>query len=136
MLRFAISLFIILHGLVHLWYFTLSQRLVEFKPEMGWTGRSWILSSFLGDSIVRPLASTLFVIAAIAFVISGVGVFVRSEWWWAALLGSATFSFVIVFMLWDGSMQMVVQKGLIGFLISLAILLMVLLFKRSFAIPS
>ena len=54
MLRFVISLFIVLHGLVHLWYFTLSQRLVEFKPEMGWSGRSWIFTNFLGDN--NPLA--------------------------------------------------------------------------------
>ena len=50
MLRFLFGTFVVLHGLVHLWYFTLSQRLVEFKPEMGWTGKSWILSNLLGDS--------------------------------------------------------------------------------------
>ena len=132
MLRFLISLFIILHGLVHLWYFTLSQGLVEFKPEMGWTGRSWILSGLLGDTIVRSVASTLFVVAAIALMTSGVGTLLRAEWWQTILLGSAILSFVILFLFWDGSMRMVVQKGLIGFLISLAILLMVLLFKRFF----
>jgi len=131
MLRFLISLFIILHGLVHLWYFTLSQGLVEFKPEMGWTGKSWILSNFLGDSTARSLASALFVLAAIAFVISGVGIFVRAEWWWPVLLGSAIFSSMVLFLLWDGNMQLIVQKGLIGFLISLVILLVLLVFKRS-----
>ena len=44
MLRLVIGLFIVLHGLVHLWYFTLSQRLVEFKPQMGWSGRSWVFT--------------------------------------------------------------------------------------------
>ena len=134
MLRFLISLFIILHGLVHLWYFTLSHGLVEFKPEMGWTGRSWILSGFLGDTIVRSVASTLFVVAAIAFMISGVGTLLRAEWWRTILLGSAILYFMILFLFWDGSMQMVIQKGLIGFLISLAILLMVPLFKQSFVV--
>ena len=134
MLRFLISLFIILHGLVHLWYFTLSHGLVEFKPEMGWTGRSWILSGFLGDTIVRSVASTLFVVAAIAFMIGGVGTLLRAEWWRTILLGSAILSLMILFLFWDGSMQMVVQKGLIGFLISLAILLMVPLFKQSFVV--
>ena len=134
MLRFVIGLFILLHGLVHLWYFTLSQRMVEFKPEMGWTGKSWIFSNLLGDSNTRSLASALFVLAAIAFVISGVGIFVRAEWWWPMSLGSAIFSFVILFLLWDGSMQLIVQKGLIGFLISLLILLALLLLKRSSAV--
>ena len=130
MLRFLFGTFVVLHGLVHLWYFTLSRRLVEFKPEMGWTGKSWILSNLLGDSTTRSLASTLFILTAIAFVISGVGIFSRGEWWWSILLGSAVFSSAILFLLWDGNMQLIVQKGLIGFLISLAILLVLLLFKR------
>ncbi len=130
MLRSLLGLFVILHGPVHLWFFTLSQRLVEFKPEMTWTGKSWIFSNFLGDSTIRFIASTLFVLAAIAFVISGVGIFARAEWWWQMLLGSAIFSSTILFLLWDGSMQLIIQKGLIGFLISLVTLIVLLLFKR------
>jgi hypothetical protein len=130
MLRFLIGLFIILHGLVHLWYFTLSQRLVDFKPEMGWSGKSWLFTGLLGDPTTRLLASVLFVVAAIALVISGVGIFARAEWWWPMLIGSAIFSSAILFVLWDGSTQLVVQKGLIGFLISLVILLVLLVLKR------
>lgn len=130
MFHFLFGLFIILHGLVHLWYFTLSQRLVEFKPEMGWAGKSWLLSNFIGDSNTQSLASALFVLAAIAFVISGVGIFIRAEWWWTALMSSAILSSVIILIFWDGSMQLIVQKGLIGFLISLGILLAMLLLKR------
>ena len=131
MLHFLFGIFVVLHGLVHLWYFTLSQRLVEFKPEMGWTGRSWILSNFLSDATTRFVASILFVLAAIAFVVSGVGIFGRTGWWWSMLLGSAVFSSAIIFLLWDGNMRLVVQKGLVGFLINVAILLVLLLFKRS-----
>jgi hypothetical protein len=134
MLRFLIGLFIILHGLVHLWYFTLSQRLVVFKPEMGWTGKSWILSSLLGDSTTRLLAGALFVLVAIVFVISGVGLFVGAEWWRTALISSAIFSCAIILIFWDGSMQLIIQKGLIGFLISLVMLLVLLLPKGPSAI--
>src|SRR5512134_1985498 len=109
MLRFVIGLFIILHGLVHLWYFALSQRLVEFKPEMGWTGKSWILSNVLGDSITRSLASALFVFATLAFVISGVGMLLRFEGWRTALMVSAFFSCAIILLMWDGNMQLIVQ---------------------------
>src|SRR6266508_6493876 len=122
MFRFLIGLFVILHGLVHLWYFTLSQRLVEFKPEMGWTGKSWIFSTLLGESTTRVLASSLFVLAAIAFAISGFGIFFRAAWWWPMLFGSALFSSVVLLLFWDGGMQLIVQKGLIGFLIGVAIL--------------
>jgi hypothetical protein len=129
MVRFLTGLFIILHGLVHLWYFTLSQRLVEFKPEMGWTGKSWIFSNLLGESTTHVLASSLFVLAAIAFVISGFGIFFRAAWW-PILVGSALLSSVILLLFWDGNMQLIVQKGLIGFLISIAILFILLILKR------
>lgn len=131
MLRSLFGLFVILHGLVHLWYFALSRGLVEFKPEMGWTGKSWLFSSLLGESTTRLAASALFVLAALAFVISGFGIFFRAEWGWTMLLGSAVFSAVILFLLWDGNMSLIVQKGLIGFLISLVILLALLLLKPS-----
>jgi hypothetical protein len=130
MVRFLIGLFIILHGLVHLWYFALGQRLVEFKPEMGWIGKSWIFSNLLGGSITGVLASSLFVLAAIAFVISGFGIFFRAEWWWQMLVGSALLSSVILLLFWDGGMQRIVQKGLIGFLISISILFILLILKR------
>lgn len=133
-LRFLISLFIILHGLIHLWFFTLSQGLVKLQPAMrepGWTGKSWFLKGFLGDSSTRSLASILFVIAAVAFVVSGFGIFFRAEWWWAALLGSAIFSSVIIFSLWDGNLKMLIDKGLVGFLISLMILLGMIFLKRT-----
>jgi len=129
MLRFVISLFIVLHGLVHLWYFTLSQRLVEFKPEMGWSGRSWIFTNFLGDSTTRSLASVLYVLATIAFVVSGIGFLVRAEWWRPVLVGSAVFSAAIILLLWDGGLQLLVNKGLVGFTISVMILAALLLLK-------
>ena len=58
MLAFWSGLFIVLHGLVHLWYVVLSQKLVAFQPEMGWVGRSWLLTNVLGDSPTRSLYFT------------------------------------------------------------------------------
>ena len=40
MLRIFIGIFMLLHGLVHLWYFVMSRGLVELKLEMGWSGKS------------------------------------------------------------------------------------------------
>lgn len=48
MLRISIGIFMLLHGLVHLWYFVMSRGLVELKPEMGWSGKSWLLTNLLG----------------------------------------------------------------------------------------
>ena len=133
MLRFVFGLFMILHGLVHLWFFTLSHGLIKYQPGMrepGWTGKSWLFTGLLGDSNTRLLASVLFVTAAVAFVVSGLGIFFRAEWWSTALIGSALFSSVIILILWDGSLQFAVDKGVIGLLTSLAILVVLLLFKR------
>jgi hypothetical protein len=125
--RILIGLFIVLHGLVHLWYFTLSQGVVEFKPEMGWSGRSWIFTGLLGESATRSLASVLYVFAALAFVVSGIGIFIRAEWWRPLLLGSAIFSSAIIFLLWDGRLKRIMEKGLLGLLISAVIVAAILL---------
>lgn len=129
MLRFLIGVFIVLHGLVHLWYVTLSQRLVEFQAEMGWSGRSWLFTNVLGDATTRSLASVLYVLATIAFVAGGVGIFVRAGWWRPVLVGSAVFSSAIILLFWDGSMQRLVEKGLIGLLINVVILVALLVFQ-------
>lgn len=129
MLRFLIGIFIILHGLVHLWYVTLSQRLVEFQADMGWTGRSWLFSNLLGDATTRLLATAAYVLATIVFVAAGIGILVRAGWWRPVLVGSAVFSSAAIVVFWDGSTEMLVQKGLLGLLINVAILVAVLVFQ-------
>jgi hypothetical protein len=123
MLAFWIGLFIVLHGLVHLWYVVLSQKLVAFQPKMGWTGRSWLLTNVLGDSPTRLLAGLLFVLATIGMVVSGIGVMARGEWWQPVLIGSAVLSSVTLVLFWDGSTDLIVQKGLLGLVINGAILI-------------
>jgi hypothetical protein len=127
--RFLLSLFLVLHGLVHLWYFILSQRFIEFKPEMGWTGRSWLFTNVLGDSATHSLASVFYALAAVAFVTSGIALMFRLDWWRPLLIGSSVFSVAIIFLMWDGRMQLVWNKGLIGALISVVILLALYVLK-------
>lgn len=127
MANFLVGIFIILHGLVHLWYVVLSQKLVEFRPEMGWTGVSWIFTNLLGDSITRLLASVFYSMAAIAMIASGIGIISRGGWSRSLLIGSALLSSATIILFWDGSVQRVVEKGLVGLLISVAILVVVML---------
>jgi hypothetical protein len=129
MLRILFGVFIILHGLVHLWPFVLSRGLVEYKPEMGWTGESWLLTGLVGDSATRLLASIVYVLAAIAFVASGVSLFTRAQWWRPIMLASAVFSAVVILTFWDGRAGLLVEKGLVGFLIDLAIVFLLLVLK-------
>jgi hypothetical protein len=129
MLRILSAIFVVLHGLVHLWYVSLSLGLVEFEPEMGWTGESWLLSRFLGESVTRPLASVVFTLATLVFVVSGAGMLVNTGWWRAGLIGSAIFSTAMVVLYWDGSFEMIVEKGLIALLINAGIIVAVLVTK-------
>jgi hypothetical protein len=128
MLQLLVGIFIILHGLVHLWYVTLSQRLVPFQPEMGWTGKSWLLTGALGEDPTRTLASLLFVLATLGFVVGGIGYLTDLAWWRALLIASAVISAATTLLFWDGSAQYIVQKGLAGFLIDVGILLWLLVF--------
>jgi len=128
MSRILFGIFIVLHGLVHLWYVTLSQRLVEFQPEMGWTGESWLFSPLLGDAATRWLATVLYGLATLGFVMGGIGIFAQQAWWRPLVIGSAAFSAVIILLFWDGGLHMLVEKGLIGFLINVALLVALLIF--------
>lgn len=125
--RWVVGTFIMLHGLVHLWYLTLSQRLVQFEAEMGWTGQSWLLSAFLGDSALRWLATALYAVATLGFVAGGLGLVAQQEWWEPITIATAAVSAVTIVLFWDGGTQMLVQKGLVGLLIDIIILAVLLL---------
>ena len=45
------------------------------------------------------------------------------------VVGSAAFSAVIIFLFWDGEMQMLADKGGIGLLINIAVLVAVLILR-------
>ena len=135
MFRFAIGIFIILHGLVHLWYFTLSQGLVPFKPEMGWSGHSWLFSPTLGSATARSLAGLLYLVAAVLFVVAGAAVLARTGWTRPVLAAAALFSSVLILLFWEGGLQMWMEKGALGLLLNLALLAALWLVKSpSFAI--
>jgi hypothetical protein len=125
--RWALGIFIGLHGLVHLWYLTLSQGLVEFQAEMGWTGQSWLFSTFLGHSALRWLATALYAVATLGFLAGGLGLVAQQEWWEPITIAAASISAVTIVLFWDGGTQMLVQKGLIGLLIDIIILVVLLL---------
>jgi hypothetical protein len=126
--RWALGIFIVLHGLVHLWYLTLSQGLVEFEAEMGWTGRSWLFSAFLAEPATRWLTTGLYAVATLGFVAGGLGHVGQQDWWEPITIAAAAISAVTILLFWDGGTNMLVQKGLIGFLIDIVILA-VLIFR-------
>ena len=129
MFRIIFGVFIVLHGLVHLLYFGQSRRLFELQPGMVWPDGSWAFSRLLGDEATRLLASISYVLAAIGFVAGGTGILISQAWWRPVVVGSAVFSAVIIVLFWDGVVQNLDDKGLIGLLINLAILVALLVLR-------
>lgn len=131
MLKTLIGIIAILHGLVHVWFIVLSQRLVEYQQDMGWTGKSWLLTNLLGDSFTRSLASGFYGLSSLGFVAGGVGLILQQEWWRPLIIVSALLSSVTILFFWDGRLEMIVQKGLLGLMINLGLLVAFWLFRIS-----
>ena len=118
-MRTLVAVFLILHGIFHLWYVTVSLRLIEYKPWMGWSGESWLLTSSLGDGGARTIAAVLYSLAAMGFVASGVGLLMEQPWYRLVLVGSLVFSLIATLLFWDGknSTIMFVEILILGALI-------------------
>lgn len=129
MSRFIVGVFIVLHGLVHLLYSGQSRRLFELQPGMAWPDGSWAFVKLLGDETARLLASVLYTLAAIGFVVGGVGILAKQAWWRPATIGSAIFSAVIVILFWNGQLQKLNDQGLIALIINTAILVALLVLR-------
>lgn len=127
MLKFIIGLFFVLHGLVHLLYFSQSRRLFELQPGMVWPDGSWSFSRLLGDEAARWLAGICCVVAAAGFMAGGLGVMLMQSWWRPMVIGSALLSALLYILFWDGQTAKLADKGAVALLIDLAILVGVFL---------
>jgi hypothetical protein len=129
MLRFIIGAFMVLHGLVHLLYVGQSLRLFELQSGMVWPEGSWAFSRLVGDQATRLVASVSYILAAIGFVAGGAAILLRQAWWRPVVVGSAAFSAVMVFLLWNGKLQRLDNQGGIALLINMAILVALLILR-------
>jgi hypothetical protein len=114
-----IAIFLIFHGIFHLWYVIVSLRLIEYKPWMGWSGESWLLTSMLGAGGAHAIGAVLYSLAAIGFVASGVGMLMEQQWYRPMLVGSVVVSLIATLLFWAGrdSLLMFVEILILGALI-------------------
>ena len=112
------AVFVILHGLAHLWYVTLSLKLIAYKPEMGWSGESWLLTSMLGDGGARTIASILYTLESLGLVAAGAGMSIGKQWFHPVVIWSAVLLITAIVLFWDGSASQIIEKGLLGLVIS------------------
>jgi hypothetical protein len=129
MLKIIFGIFIILHGLVHMLYFGQSGRYFEMAPGMVWPDGAWAFSRLLGQAGTRNLASILLVLATLAFVVGGVGLFAKQAWWRPVVIGATGFSSVLYLLFWNGTFHALDKQGAVGILINLAILAAVIIFN-------
>jgi hypothetical protein len=89
---------------------------------MGWTGESWLFTGLLEGPIPSTLTTVLYVLATLAFIIAGIGTLTGGAWARPVLIGAAIFSATLMVIFWDGKPTMVVEKGLVGLTINVALL--------------
>jgi len=118
-MRTLVAVFLIIHGILHFWYVTVSLRLIEYKPWMGWSGESWLLTNRLGDGGARTIAAVLYSLAAMSFVVSGAGMLMDKPWFRPVLVGSVVVSLIATLLFWAGkdSTMMFVEILVLGVLI-------------------
>lgn len=131
MVKIIFGIFFVLHGIVHLLYFGQSARYFELKPGLVWPDGSWVFSRFLSQGSARNLASALLILAAIGFIVSGIGFFTKQDWWRTAVIASSVLSSVLYILFWDGKMQALHDKGFVGVLINLAIITLAILWNNA-----
>ena len=129
MITTLLSIFLILHGLVHLLYAGQSGRLFELSAGMLWPDGSWLFSHLLSEGATRMLASVSLALAALSFMGGGLALLLRHAAWRPVTVGAALFSATIFLLFWDGKFLALDEQGGVGLLISLAILVAVLILK-------
>jgi hypothetical protein len=126
----AFSIFILLHGLVHLLYFGQSQQYFELQPGMTWPNQSWILSNFFEERSIKLICSTFCAIDALVFVGGAVVLFFKLSWSEYVIILGCILTSMTYLLFWDGQLKRIDNQGGIGVLISMGIILLVFFFKE------
>lgn len=127
-MNILIGIFILLHGLVHMWYVTLSQGWVEFQANMGWTGKSWLLSNLLGNDLSHMVATIFYSLSTISFLVAGIGLLAKQDWSRTWMIVASVISTITILVFWDGNLSMPVEKGALALLINIGILVAIFFF--------
>lgn len=122
LLQYGLGLFLAAHGIVHAWYVVVSRGWIDDEDGMGWNGQSWLLASILQERTILDLASVGYGLVTVGFVVGGVGYVLGAGWWVAAVAGAAVLSTATIVALWDGRMEQLAAKGVLGVVINLVFL--------------
>jgi hypothetical protein len=122
-MKIIIIIFLLLHGLVYLFYAGQANRLFELKPGLPWPDESWAFSRLIAVKTIRQLSFILCLLSTLAFISGSLGIILKWMWWRNAVMYSAWYSSFFFILLWDGKMKRLDDQGGIGILINLAIIM-------------
>jgi hypothetical protein len=100
-MHIALALIFIGHGFAHLVGFVVPWRIATLK-EMSYKTTILADSVDVGDQGIR-VVGILWLIAALAFAMSGIGTLARLSWWQWVTLVAAVFSFFLCIIGWPDS---------------------------------
>jgi len=115
------GLFLVAHGAVYAMYAAHAKRLFELKPGLTWPDGSWALSGLLGDPAVRSVVAVLFSLVAAGFVVSGIALMARQQWWGPLASVAAIVSTAALVLLWNGQLRGLDAQGAYAILINVGI---------------
>lgn len=130
-LQYVIALIVIFHGLV---YLTGGLFRVPGLFE-GWKGRSLLLRQALTGGTLMRFTRSFWFIAGIGTVSTGIVIALASYvpgLWQPLAIAASVVAIVSFAVSWDGQGRRSVNQGLIGMLLSLAILLGAMVFPQAF----
>lgn len=123
MLVWIYGLFLLAHGIAHLVYTSLAMGwITQADVNSTWSGSSWLLSNLFGNQATRFFGAVIFAAITFCFAVAGAAWTFRQPWAPAWTTGVAIASIATIVLFWDGSLEDLVSKGLIGLLINAVLL--------------
>jgi hypothetical protein len=129
MLHIVLGVFLILHGAVHIWYVVMARGLISADPDTVWNGKSWLLTRRLGDETTMTLATIVHSVTTLLFVVAGIGLVAQQEWFAMWAVAGSFLSIAAIVGFWDGRPDHPIEKGLLGIIIDVGVLVAILYFQ-------
>ncbi len=120
MLLILYALILLVHGLLFVLYGSFAKE---------WWPRSWLLAGRLDPGMLRVLVLTVLSSCAFLFSIAALGLVMGQPWFRDWLTAGGILSTLSMLTFWDGQFNALDEKGLVGILINIALLIAVYVFK-------